>query len=168
MKTTINTAIFLLLGVCALSFGVSRPHAFEIYLVNKDNADLQRIELHQEPIISEADIIKYDWDKHEILLSNDGFNRIPNVRDVGVHGKLFVLIANGTRCYKGAFWTNLSSVSYPNPIINVGPQIDKRPKNVIRIERAYPSEQSAAGADPRNNELIYKALSELKKIESTK
>ncbi len=54
-------------------------------------------------------------------------------------------------------------MSHPNPIINIDP-IDKRPKNVIRIERAYPSEKFAVGPDPRNNYIVYKALSDLNKI----
>jgi hypothetical protein len=164
MKTIINTAIFLFLGFCALSFGAPKRPTFEIYLVKNDSEDLNKIELHKTPLITDADIIGYDWEKHEVILSNDGIKKMPNVKDTGVHGKSFVIVANGIRCYKGAFWTSVSSVSHSNPIINIGPHFDKRPKNVIRIERAYPSENFAIGPDPRNNELIYKALFDLNKI----
>jgi len=115
-------------------------------------------------LLTDADIIRYDWHKHEMILSSDGIKKMPNEKDTGFHGKSFVIVANGIRCYKGAFWTSISSVSHPNPIINIGPQIEKRPKNVIKIERAYPSEKFAAGPDPRNNDLIYKTLVDLNKI----
>ena len=164
MKTIINTAIFLLIGFCALSFGAPKRPTFEIYLVKNDNEDLNKIELHKTPLITDSDIIRYDWGKHGMILSNDGIKKMPNEKDTGILGKSFVIVANGIRCYKGAFWTSLSSVSHSNPIINVGPQIDKRPKNVIKIDRAYPSEKFAVGPGPRNNDLIYKALFDLNKI----
>jgi hypothetical protein len=164
MKTIINIAIFLLIGFCALSFGAPKRPAFEIYLVKNDNEDLNKIELQKTPLITDADIIIYDWNKHEMILTNDGIKKMPNEKDIDVRGKSFVIVANGIRCYKGAFWTSLSSVSHSNPIINVGPHIDKRPKNVIKIERAYPSEKFAVGPDPRNNDLIYKVLFGLNKI----
>ena len=161
MKTIINTAIFLLIGFCALSFGAPKSPTFEIYLVKNDNEDLNKIELQKTPLITDADIIIYDRDKHEMILSKDGIKKMPSGKDTGVHGKSFVIVANGIRCYKGAFWTSVSSVSHSNPIINIGPHFDKRPKNVIRIERAYPSEKFAVGPDPRNNDLIYRVLFDL-------
>ena len=164
MKTIINTAIFLLIVFCALSSGAPNRPTFEIYLVENDNEDLNKIELHKTPLITDSDIIRYDWGKHEMILSNDGIKKIPNKKDTGVHGKSFVIVANGVRCYKGAFWTSLSSVSHPNPIINIGPYFDKRPKDVIKIERAYPSETFEVGPGPRNNDLIYKVLFDLNKI----
>jgi hypothetical protein len=164
MKTIINTAIFLLIGFCALSFGAPERPTFEIYLVKNENEDLNKIELHKTPLITDSDVIRFDWDKHEIILSNDGTKKMPNEKDTGVHGKSFVIVANGIRCYKGVFWTSLSSVSHPNPIINIGLHFDKRRKDVIKIERAYPSEKFAVGPDPRNNDLIYKALFDLNKI----
>lgn len=168
MKTIINITIFLLIAFSALAFGTQNQPVFGIYLVIKDNDDLQKIELQQNPIITDADLVSYDWSKHEMILSNQGIKKMSAEEGTGLRSKSFVIVAKGARCYKGAFWSSIYSTSYPNPVINVGPHFDKRPKNIVRIERAYPSDKFAVGPDPRKNELIYKALSELKKIEQTK
>jgi len=158
------TYIVLLILIPLCAFSASNQSSFEIYLVKNDNADLQQVEIYSKPILTAADIMKYDWNKHEIVLTNKGLRKLPKENDTTVLGKSFVVIANGIRCYKGAFWTSIWSVSHPNPIINIGPRLEGRSKNIISIERAYPSENFAIGPDPRNNNLIYKALFELNKI----
>ncbi len=138
-------------------------HSFGIYLIKKDNSDLKKIELFDNPIITSSDIIKYDWNKHEIELTEAGFKKLPNSKDVGTGGKHFVVVADGIICYRGAFWTSISSISYSNPIINVS-QITPKSKNTVLIERAYPSASFAKGDDPRNNKHIYNSLYNLGKI----
>ncbi|MDH4164245.1 MAG: hypothetical protein OEW15_16400 [Nitrospirota bacterium] len=155
--------LLFLLIVSRLGITATNP-TFEIYLTENKTDNLHKAILNKKPIITAADIISYDWNKHEIVLTDAGKRKLPTVEDIGVHGRSFIVVANGVRCYMGAFWTSLSSFDHPDTVINIGPYWDNRPANIIRIERAYPSDKIAKGADKRNNRMIYEALSGLNKI----
>ena len=141
-------------------------HSFEIYLIKKDDKDLQKIELADKAILTAADIKEYYWRKHQIVLTENGLKKLPDSKEVRVSGKPFVVVVGGVRCYRGAFWTSFSSISHPNPVINVAPIHPK--KDSIVIERAYPSDSFAEGQDPRSDELIYNVLRKLGKLKDKK
>jgi hypothetical protein len=146
-------------------FSTKKPR-FGLYLITKDANELNKIELDSTPLITETDIINYNWTNHTMYITETAANRIPAIQQVGVNGKPFVIVADGKRAYRGAFWTSISSVPYPSPVIVK--DFSSEPKTTIKIERRYgpriPSGGPEEGPDPRDNESIKKVLQELGKL----
>jgi len=102
---------------------------FEIYLVNTSNmsqvnfSDLDSIPLQDEPILSATDIIAYYWDdrqsgRHDIELTDEGCRYFwGEVAKTDTVYCSFIVIVNGERIYRGAFWPMYSSLYPVNPSI---------------------------------------------------
>ena len=131
--------------------------SFAIYLVKEPNEKIENAILESIPLITDKDIISYEWKDHIITLTEEGAKKIPDK-----WGDEFIIVANGQRCYQGMFWSSLLSSIYSKPIINVF-----RKTNVIKIKRAYPSEKYARGTDPRSDERIKNALEALGKLKNS-
>jgi hypothetical protein len=99
------------------------------------------MELSKEPFLTHTDIIEYSWNEHEISLSPQGIKKLRELVKRREEGRAFVVVAGGVRCYHGAFWTSIWSVSYPYPVI----LIDSTLTNKITIGRAYPTPAFAKG-----------------------
>ena len=128
------------------------------------DTDLEKVELRDYQLLTEKHIVSYDWDTHTITLTKEGIQRIPASSLIGVRGRSFVIVADGERCYLGAFWSSFSSISCPVPVINIlkpGAPIES---GTIQIERAYPTARFGTGADPRFDERIKKVLEETGKL----
>ncbi len=144
-------------------------HSFGIYLVafTADKpwgaatlGELATLPLAKEPVLSDADILSYDFASHQMLVRRGGLSRLPNP---SVWGAPFVVVADGQRIYLGAFGTMLSSSSTSVPTILV----DFRDlTNSLTIDSAYPGAAFAEGPDPRSDERIRVALAGLKKLKS--
>lgn len=162
MKRIIIAVCFIvILGGQGVTNDVSR---LAIFLVKKPSHDLGKIDIADTPLITDADIVSYNWQKHAFALTDAGFNKLPTGQEVGVYGKPFVVVADGKRCYLGAFWIGIYSISHPNPIIDVTYMPENR---IVTIQRAYPSAKFARGDDPRSDKRILKVLTELKKLIQT-
>jgi hypothetical protein len=125
--------------------GIAEPkpakdkYRFAIYLVvapvdagRPNDVTIEELQLAPEPIITEKDLLGYDWDRHTLKLTPGARDRIPSP---GVWGAPFVVVADGKRCYLCAFWTHLSSYMPNLPIAYVDPisaRLDS--KNSIHIE----------------------------------
>jgi hypothetical protein len=159
MKKSFLITILLIIAIGSFSSvqATDKNIAFAIYLsqsVAWSEMPLSELELSKEPLITDVDIIEYRWNTHEVVLSKQGarkYNQSIKNRD---SGRVFVIVADGVRCYHGAFWQMILSASYPYPVI----LIDSTSPNIIKIERAYPSEKFAIGDDPRSDERVCKAL----------
>lgn len=156
----------LLLGGCGLNSGDKKvSHHFAIFLV-KDvkTADamktkIEELMLETEPLITDKDVLAYEWENHELKLTNDfDISNLPE--KVPLDGLPFVVIADDKRIYLGAFWTPISSLSSNVPVIEV-PLI--LPQNKLKIEAGYPGNINIK-SDPRNNKIIYDALKRIGKI----
>jgi hypothetical protein len=114
------------------------------------------------PIISEADILAYDFSKHAIRLKLEALRRLPRPP---VAGTPFVVVVNGERIYPGAFYTSVSSISCELPVIVVDrvAQSQAADADVLLIERAYPP-TIAFGKDLRSDIRVRDVLSKLKKL----
>jgi hypothetical protein len=139
--------------------------AFAIFLSTNElstneDSDIEKLEFSNEPIITDSDIIRYIWKTHEIVLSAEGMNRFRSYMDAKPDTKQFLVVADGERCYIGAFWKSIYSTIYPNPVII----IDSPSQDRIKIERAYPSEKYARGQDNRKDKKIYIALKRVGKL----
>jgi hypothetical protein len=139
---------------------------FAIYLTRDDVPPdkmemLSHVDIADQPIISIKDIITYNAQTHEIILTEEAFERISRL-EVPVRGKSFLVYVNKSPIYWGAFWTSLSSVSFDGIIIcqPLGPQELK----VITLELGFPSSSFYNGEDLRNNLTILQSLEKSGKL----
>lgn len=144
----------------ALRAGGETEYVFAIYSVAKDAPELARVELEPEPIVSEADITRYDWNRHTITLNAGYARKLPSLEVVGVRGKPFVVVAGGQRCYRGAWWTSLSSAGTEEPVIDV---LAQRPGE-LHIDLGYPPSEFHRRADPRADPRVHDALRGVNKL----
>lgn len=128
MKTQMLIPIVALLGVISPVAQAETNHpSFGIYLTRLSKEECQSLEktpiplesipLEQMPLISERDIVEYDFNQHVIKLTPEAFQRASKVHPTSVsYGIPFVVVASGTRHYMGVFWSALSSAvtSFPN------------------------------------------------------
>ena len=154
----ITTALFIIAGCQSARYTGPR---LGIYLVEVPSANLENIKLAAAPLLTEKDIVWYNWEEHRIVFTDEGFKKLPTSNEVGVAGKQFVLVVDGKRCYQGAFWTGISSMICPYPVIDVL----RAGNNTATIQRAYPQSQFGQGEDPRPNKRLKQVLAELKKLD---
>lgn len=159
MRAILIALCFTSLAGCSSNTG--NTNRFAIYIIAVPNPDINQIMLEDKPVLTAADIVSYDWNTHTMELTDRGASSIPAAKEVGVHGKPFVVVADGQRCYVGAFWATYSSVAHFNPVIILPFGIKT---NSVTISRAYPSEKIGKGDDPRTDKRVLKALSELHKL----
>ena len=171
MRIKILIGVLALLTFSALA-AVPKRSTFAIYLVAApvDPRELVRgrerwrqVELAPEPVISDADIVSYDFSKHAMRLKPEALKRIPRP---GVEGISFVVVVGGERIYLGAFYNGFSSIPFPAPVIVVVARVEQEAalgEGVLFIDRAYP-ESYGSGNDMRSDERIRKALTDLKKL----
>ena len=148
--------------------GIAEPnelkvrYRFAIHLVldpvdvsRPNDVTIEELHLAPEPIITEKDLLGYDWDRHILNLAPGVRERIP---PPGVWGVPFVVVADGKRCYLCAFWTHLSSYMPSLPVAYVDPisaRLDS--KDSIHIEPP----PIADANDPRSDPRICKVLEAL-------
>jgi hypothetical protein len=114
------------------------------------------LKLSPTPLITENDILNYDFTTHTLRLTAEARARLPRPP---VSGTPFVVTAEGRRIYLGVFTTSLSSVSFAVPSIVVDAPIHtNQPPNTLVIDRAYPTAQFGSGPDPRGHPRIRRAL----------
>ena len=154
----------VLIAIAAGGCAPSDQKEFGIYLIRDDlptdqfqAADLNDLELLDQPIISTADIISYSKATHAIELNNEAFQRIQDLflLPVDVDGIPFVISVGGEPVYGGAFWTPASSLIFDGVII-MDPFAED--STTIRLDLGYPSPEMVSGADPRSDTRIMEAL----------
>jgi hypothetical protein len=170
MKIAIFLGLILLLTVTSLA-AIPKRSTFAIYLIAgsvdarvfaQEPGRWKDLPLAHEPIISDADIVAYDFSKHAMRLKPEALKRLPLPSVVGTP---FVVVVNGERIYPGAFYTGASSIPCDVPVI----LIDRAAQNqtsradVLLIESAYP-QRSSLGRDLRSDVRVRDALAKLKKL----
>ncbi len=75
---------------------------------------LDELRLSALPLLTDSDLVWYDWSVHEFQVSEDAGRRLP-LQDV--LAPAFVLVVDGVRIYAGAFCTGFSSYSCSAPAI---------------------------------------------------
>lgn len=140
----------------------TKKHRFAVYLVadpidvgNPKQISLDQLNLAPEPVISEDDLVGYDWGEHVLKLE-------PGVRQrivvKSVWGMPFVVVADGQRCYLGAFWALGSSYLPKVPMAFAGAAPGLRTsKDLLQIRPA----PIGGTPDPRGDRRIRKVLEEL-------
>ena len=144
-------------------------HRFAIYLVadpidagRPDQVALEQLHLATEPIITENDLLGYDWKQHILKLAPGVRHNVPSP---GAWGIPFVVVADGRRCYLGVFWGHGSSYMPKSAVAYVGSiTVRLASKDSISIE----APPIAGGKDPRSDPRIRKALEALNFVEPEK
>lgn len=149
------------LGLTCLGADSLDSPRFAIHLVRTPSPDVSKAVLEKEPLITDADLVSYRWPTHVLEFTEAGRKKLPSAESVGVHGREFVIVADGERCYQGAFWSAYSSRSYGRPIIEV-----LLPQRTLSIQRAYAYPDSQLGEDPRLDERIRRVLQAVGKLET--
>ncbi|MCA1838404.1 MAG: hypothetical protein LC674_06530 [Actinobacteria bacterium] len=172
MRIIVTTGCILLLTVAFL--GASPNDAtFGIYLIagNVDARVFARrseqwrtLPLETKPIISDQDILVYDFSKHAMRLTPEALKRLPRPPVTGIP---FVVVGNDERIYPGVFYTGASSIPCDLPVIVTARMREDNsvPSDVIFIERAYPASR-AQGRDLRSDERVRTIFGSLKKLGS--
>lgn len=117
------------------------------------------IRLASHPIVSDADLVAYDWPTHTLTLARPFWFKIsrPSLR-----GLPFVVEAEGEPLYVGAFFSDASSFSCPLPVIRFDERMTNR---IVAIERGYPAAFAVRGKDdPRADARLKKVLQALGKL----
>ncbi|MBN1818729.1 MAG: LysM peptidoglycan-binding domain-containing protein [Sedimentisphaerales bacterium] len=125
-----------------------------------ENYPLEGLILDNKPILTDADILRYDWEKQTIYLKQKAQSLLPE--KPSVWGIPFVVVAQGKRLYLGAFWTGASSYTANMPTISLDPweytmkqdEPDYLPSNAIRIN----SSMMEGGPDLRKNPYLREVL----------
>ena len=169
MKAKLITASIVVILLMPFLFGGcandTSKEGFAIYLTNDNNPvaqmeALSHIELADTPVISSKDIVSYNWETHDILLTPGAYSRLEAMH-VPVNGTAFVVCVDKTPLYWGAFWAPFSSLSFSGVVIMI-PSIHG--ENIINIELGYPSADFASGEDPRSSTVIKEALQKAGKL----
>jgi len=156
------TTTFNLLG----SGSVEQAEGVAIYLTRDDVPPskmeaLSHVDIAAEPVVSMQDIVSYDAQTHEIKLSDEGLEKIRTL-DVPVSGKSFVVCVNKAAVYWGAFWVDVSSLSFNG--ITIMKPFGSQQETSIKIGLGYPSPSFYEGSDPRNNQEILQSLEQAGKL----
>ena len=106
-------------------------------------------------IISSTDVVSYNLQTHELVLTEAAFQRICEL-EVPVEGKSFIVCVDKQPVYAGAFWTPVSSISYDG--VTIWKPYGKDGPSIVALELGYPSADFYGGADPRNDPRIASAL----------
>ena len=158
----IAVGVIIILSGCKTSNG----EGFAIYLTKEDIPPAQMeamsyVEIADQPVISLADIITYDAQTHELLITDTAFKRISEL-EVPVRGKSFLVCVDRSPVYWGAFWTYISSISFDGVAIWT-PLLPQEPK-AIKLKLGYPASSFYGGEDPRNNAEVMKSLEQAGKL----
>ncbi len=111
-----------------------------------------------------------------MAIRSNAIARLPDMKQVGTGGKAFVVVVDGERRYRGAFWGSDSSISHFYPVILVD---HYDPAHVV-LYRMYPTIKATGQLemivdgkrisipDPREDKTLKQVLRELGKLTDTK
>lgn len=122
---------------------------FGIYLLADENMNaidalkmkLDEIPLQNKPLFTLDDFVCYSWEDHWFKLTPEALKRLPKIGKPPtpqLRGVPFVVLVDGRPIYLGAFWTWISSLSFPNPVIIADEMWLPAKLHWLTIDRAYP------------------------------
>lgn len=176
MTKKITNKIFLALILLGLVLSACQPqaedepedikgHRFAIYLVRDtqisgqgaQRVDIDSLSLVETPLIIIDDIVSYDWDKHEMNLTEEAYLSFVTLFMAGLpsDGVPFVVEAQQQRVYVGAIFSPFSSQSFDGVVVLQPFDPSGQPLN---FSLGYPSEDNFTGEDPRNDIRILEAF----------
>jgi hypothetical protein len=163
-------AMLSLTAVCSSA----STNSFGIYLTAEPvdprilgygTGDWSHVTLQPKPLISDEDILVYDFTNHRMTLTHEAFMRLPRP---SVFGTPFVVVADGERIYWGAFTTSVSSIEVfaPSIIPDSRGGYTNLPPDTLQVYRGYDVSHKVTNPDPRPDGRIKRALGALNKLKS--
>lgn len=134
------------------------PVRFAIFVVEKsdtlsaEKGSIEKLKLTKTPLITEENIVTYDWNSHKLILGEGMTEEISKYV-----GDSFVVVVNGTRMYSGAFWSRTSPAIVKFPVILTD-------SNSLEIKNGYPISTPGGDKDKINDTRIYNALKDAGKL----
>lgn len=162
----LGLAAILAAGACASPGGASPSgEGFAIYLPAQDIEPSQaqaasHFNLPDTPLLSQADVVAYTRETHEIELTPRAYQRLQELK-VPTNGRVFVVCVDRKQVYWGSFWATYSSASFSGVAIWTPLTPDGK---TIRLRTGYPSDSFAAGEDPRPDARIMESLQRAGKL----
>lgn len=158
--------LFIFIIGCTKQTEVDSGYSFAIYLVEDVNiseaikVNLRDLKLAEKPIISDLDLLSYNWQTHELKVEESLLKKLGNNQELV--GQPFVVVANGERVYLGAFYSYYMSASLDIPVILIAPISNE----VLTIEPGYPSYpiNYDPAKDKRKDQRVHHALEKTGKI----
>jgi hypothetical protein len=134
------------------------PGRFAIYLPAEgfrleEMADLSKIQLMEDPILSVDDILAYSSATHEIRLRSSAAERLARL---GLPGNAFVVAVGREPVYAGEFmgaWMSRTSQA----VVILWPPMNSD-RHTIQIQLGYPGPDFFIGEDPRSDSRILESL----------
>ncbi len=176
MKTKFFLIIAVILGL-AVHRGVAESthtNSFGIYLFanseesNDFGSNWTSRAISPNPVLSEADILAYNFTNHLMTLTPEAAHRFSTFH-IRRLTEPFVVVVNGERIYRGLFVSADCSQSFDLPSIIIwGGSPFTRDTNLqpnsIMIQRTYAAPFSNTHPDPRSDDRIRQALDGLHKL----
>ena len=160
VNVILAAAIFLsCLGGCTAK--KTAGEGFAIYLIEESGSldeapDIEDVVIGETPFIGLDDVVCYDADNHQLVLTDNDVDRYQ-----GVDGA-FAVCVDRQPVYSGVCWNWFSSVSLNRVVILE--QLTVENDNILAIQTGYPSEDFYHGEDPRGDKRIMNSLREAGKL----
>lgn len=145
---------------------------FAIYQVLYDTIDIENMNLdslplEDDPIITDKDVISYDWNEHKMVIRhNETIEKLRN-NNRALSDKPFVVVVEGKNIYMGASWSLASSAIAPSlPLIDWSEfyykeNVDKNSTYTIQILN------NDNYGDYRNDKRVNDVLKKLNKLKQS-
>ena len=148
------------------SFGLYLPaETVPAQVLLQGTKDLSRIKLTAAPVISEADIVAYDFAQHVMKLQSGAIVRVLRLLTNRPYSA-FVAVANGAPAYLGVFSRFDSLEPFEVPVIITDWRYEEQPSDTFAITWPFPPGVAPGNReDPRDNERIKAALTPLDKLQ---
>lgn len=142
--------------------GEGEVEGFAIYLTKQDIPPAQmealsHVDIAERPIITISDIITYDAQEHELILTASAFERVSQL-DVPTRGKSFIVCVDKAPIYWGAFWVPWSCTLFDG--VTIWKPLTLEETHVIRLELSA----LYIGEDPRSNPVVIESLEQAGKL----
>ncbi|MEM9324697.1 MAG: hypothetical protein AAGA85_03540 [Bacteroidota bacterium] len=103
--------------------------------------DVDKTKLSGSPILSESDIVSFDWDNQQVTLTDEGMKKV-SALDIPLPGMAVAFVLNGEPIYGFWFWNSLSAYTCD--------RVCATPTKDFKITFGLPGVQPY-GSDPRFN-----------------
>ena len=167
-KNSVLILIVLMMLVLLSGCGKRKEPAFAVFLLSSGmtaeealSVPLDDFALKDVSLLSMDDVVTYQPGTYELTLTDEAVGRLRQMA-VPLDGLPFVVVARGERVYMGAFWTPISSLSYPGTAAMLSLEEDAV---TLQFDLGYPaSPELFEGEDLRNDERILDAFSNAEKL----
>ena len=170
MNTIIKMLLFTILFIGCKKDEI-KTKGIEFYLLENDSSfigfengckdfDFVTPKLKETPIITNGDVLNYDWKIHEITISQDAYTRLKNYRDKTFPIYPLVLMLNGERIY-GLFYKYAILARGCETTLIGESGLGNTPENGgenFAIVHGQVYDRSTLGKDPRGDKRIYDYL----------